>query len=112
MEKASWDDFIEQAAITAIHTVQDITGAPKINALGFCVGGTILSTALAVLAARGEKPVASTTLLTTLIDFTDTGILDVFIDENFVKFREMQMGKGRHDEGQRPGVHLQLPASQ
>jgi polyhydroxyalkanoate synthase len=94
MEKASWDDFIEQAAITAIHTVQDITGAPKINALGFCVGGTILSTALAVLAARGEKPVASTTLLTTLIDFTDTGILDVFIDENFVKFREMQMGKG------------------
>ena len=94
MEKATWDDFIEKAAITAIHTVQDITGAPKINALGFCVGGTILSTALAVLAARGEKPVASTTLLTTLIDFTDTGILDVFIDENFVKFREMQMGKG------------------
>ena len=94
MEKATWDDFIEKAAITAIHTVQDITGAPKINALGFCVGGTILSTALAVLAARGEKPVASTTLLTTLVDFTDTGILDVFIDENFVKFREMQMGQG------------------
>jgi polyhydroxyalkanoate synthase len=58
------------------------------------VGGTILGTALAVLAARGEKPVASATLLTTLIDFTDTGILDVFIDEAFVKFREMQMGKG------------------
>ena len=94
MEKSTWDDYIENAAIKAIHTVQDITGSPKINALGFCVGGTILSTALAVLAARGEKPVASTTLLTTLIDFTDTGILDVFIDENFVKFREMQMGKG------------------
>jgi len=94
MEKSTWDDYIENAAITAIHTVQDITGSPKINALGFCVGGTILSTAIAVLAARGEKPVASTTLLTTLIDFTDTGILDVFIDENFVKFREMQMGKG------------------
>ena len=87
MAKASWDDYIENAAIKAIHTVQDITGASKINALGFCVGGTILSTALAVLAARGEKPVASATLLTTLIDFTDTGILDVFIDENFVKFR-------------------------
>ena len=96
----TWDDYIEDAAIKAIHTVQDITGAPTINTLGFCVGGTILSTALAVLAARGEKPAASATLLTTLVDFTDTGILDVFIDENFVKFREIQMGKGGLLKGQ------------
>ena len=100
MAQKTWDDYIEQAAIQAIHTVQEITGAPKINALGFCVGGTILSTALAVLAARGEKPVASATFLTTLINFTDTGILDVFIDDNFVKFREMQMGQGGLLKGQ------------
>ncbi len=100
MQDKTWDDYIEQAAIKAISTVQEITGAPKINALGFCVGGTILSTALAVLAARGEKPVASATFLTTLINFTDTGILDVFIDENFVKFREMQMGQGGLLKGQ------------
>jgi len=100
MAQKSWDDYIEHAAIEAIHTVQAITGAPKINALGFCVGGTILSTALAVLAARGEKPVASATFLTTLINFTDTGILDVFIDENFVKFREQQMGQGGLLKGQ------------
>ena len=100
LQDKTWDDYIEQAAIQAIQTVQDITGAPKINALGFCVGGTILSTALAVLAARGEKPVASATFLTTLINFTDTGILDVFIDENFVKFREMQMGQGGLLKGQ------------
>jgi polyhydroxyalkanoate synthase len=65
----------------------------QINALGFCVGGTILATALAVLAARGEKPVASATLLTTLLDFTDTGMLDVFIDEAFVKYREMRWAR-------------------
>ena len=59
----------------------DHAAAKQINALGFCVGGTILGTALAVLAARGEKPVASVTLLTTLLDFTDTGVLDIFIDE-------------------------------
>jgi polyhydroxyalkanoate synthase len=100
MSKKTWDDYIEQAAIQAIHTVQEITGAPKINALGFCVGGTILSNALAVLAARGEKPVASATFLTTLINFTDTGVLDVFIDDNFVKFREMQMGQGGLLKGQ------------
>ncbi|MDR2155331.1 MAG: class I poly(R)-hydroxyalkanoic acid synthase [Burkholderiaceae bacterium] len=90
----SWDDYIEDAAIKSIYTVQDITGAKQINALGFCVGGTILMAALAVLAARGEKPVAAVTLLTALVDFTDTGVLDVFIDENFVRFREMQMGQG------------------
>ncbi len=90
----TWDDYIEDAAIRAIEVVQDVTGARQINALGFCVGGTIITTALAVLAARGDKPVAALTLLTTLLDFTDTGILDVFIDENMVKYREMQMGQG------------------
>ncbi|MFN7857794.1 MAG: PHA/PHB synthase family protein, partial [Acidovorax sp.] len=96
----TWDDYVEGGAMAAVDVVQKITGAEQINALGFCVGGTILSNALAVFAARGEEPVASATFLTTLIDFTDTGILDVFIDEAFVKFREMQMGKGGLMKGQ------------
>ena len=100
MAHVSWDDYIEQAAIKAISVVQEISGADKINTLGFCVGGTILGTALAVLAARGEKPAASATFLTTLLDFSDTGILDLFIDENFIKYREMQMGKGGILKGQ------------
>ena len=104
MEKKTWDDYIEHAAIEAIHRVQEITGQDKkggqINALGFCVGGTILTTALAVLAARGEKPVSALTLLTTLVDFSDTGILDVFIDEAMVRYREMQMGQGGMLKGQ------------
>ncbi|MDH6165429.1 polyhydroxyalkanoate synthase [Variovorax boronicumulans] len=94
LAKATWDDYIENAAIQAIHTVQDISGSKQINALGFCVGGTILSTALAVLAGRGEKPAASVTLLTTFLDFSDTGILDIFVDEPMVAYREMQLGKG------------------
>ena len=94
MAKKTWDDYIENAPIKAIEVVQEITGADTINALGFCVGGTILSTALSVLAARGEKPVESVTLLTSLLDFSDTGILDIFIDETSVKYREAEMGKG------------------
>jgi polyhydroxyalkanoate synthase subunit PhaC len=100
LETKTWDDYIEDAAIAAIHTVQRITGASQINALGFCVGGTILSNALGVLAARGEDVVASATFLTTLMDFTDTGILDVFIDENFVKYREAELGGGGLLKGQ------------
>ena len=94
MSKTTWDDYIENAVIKAIGVVQDITGAPSINALGFCVGGTMLSNALGVLAARKQSPVNSATFLTTLIDFTDTGVLDVFIDESFVRFREMQFANG------------------
>jgi polyhydroxyalkanoate synthase len=88
----TWDDYIEDGAIRAIRTVQAITGAETINTLGFCVGGTILSTALAVLAARGEQPAHSVTLLTTLLDFESTGILDVFVDEASVRLREMTIG--------------------
>ena len=98
LAEKTWDDYIEHAVIKAIAVTSDIVGKggndDAINALGFCVGGTLLTTALAVLAARGEKPVASATLLTTLLDFEDSGILDVFIDEAFVQFREKEMGQG------------------
>ncbi len=92
MATMTWDDYIGQGAIRAVQEVQDITGAEKINTLGFCVGGTILATALSVMAARGEKPASSMTLLTTFLDFTDTGILDVFVDEPMVQLREMTLG--------------------
>lgn len=90
----SWDDYVEDAAIKAIAVTQEIAGGKPVNALGFCVGGTILGCALAVLAGRGKKPVASATFLTSFLDFSDTGVLDVFIDESFVKYREQEMSKG------------------
>jgi polyhydroxyalkanoate synthase len=93
LKAKTWDDYIELGPLTAIRTVQAITGAETINTLGFCVGGTILATALAVLAARGEHPAHSMTLLTTLLDFADTGILDIFVDEASVQLREMTIGE-------------------
>lgn len=93
-ESLTWNDYIEQAAIEAIRVTSIITQQPYINILGFCVGGTIVSTALAVLAARSIFPCASLTLLTTLLDFSDTGILDVFIDEPQVQMRELQFERG------------------
>ena len=94
IKQATWDQYIEDAVIRAIGLVQEISGSAKINTLGFCIGGTILATALAVLAARGEQPAASVTLLTAFLDFTNTGILDLFIDENMVRMREMTLGAG------------------
>ena len=89
-----WDDYIEQGPIKAIEVALDITGQEQLNTLGFCVGGTILSTALAVLAARGKKPAASLTLLTTMLDFSDVGAIDVYVDEAQVQQREAAIGKG------------------
>jgi polyhydroxyalkanoate synthase subunit PhaC len=93
MKTKTWDDYIEAGAIKAIEVVQQIGGTKTINTLGFCVGGTILATALAVLAARGQQPAQSVTLLTTLLDFQDTGILDIFVDEASVQVREMTIGE-------------------
>ena len=101
--KLTWDDYIENAVIRAIDVVQEISGQDKksgqINTLGFCVGGTILSTALAVLKARGREPAASLTLLTTFLDFSNTGVIDVFIDEAAVRLREMTIGEASPSGG-------------
>jgi polyhydroxyalkanoate synthase len=94
MAKTTWDDYVEEGVIKAIHLVQEISGQKQINAFGFCVGGTLISSSLAVMYARGEKPIASLTLLTALLDFSDTGVLDVFIDETHVRMREETLGRG------------------
>jgi polyhydroxyalkanoate synthase subunit PhaC len=89
-----WDDYIENGILEALDVVLSITAQPRANVLGFCVGGTMTATALAVLAARNEDKVNSFTLMTTLLDFSDSGVLDVFIDDQHVHMREQQLAKG------------------
>jgi polyhydroxyalkanoate synthase len=90
----TWDDYVESGAIKAIEVGRAISGADKVNAVGWCVGGTILSSALALLRARGNESVESLTLLTTMLDFSDPGDLGVFIDEQGVSQREQTIGRG------------------
>ncbi|OHC65726.1 MAG: class I poly(R)-hydroxyalkanoic acid synthase [Rhodocyclales bacterium GWA2_65_20] len=90
----TWDDYVEEGPLTAFKVAREICGVDRVNALGFCVGGTIIASALAVAKARGEDPVASLTLLTTLLDFSDPGELGCFIDEASVATREATIGKG------------------
>lgn len=90
----TWDDFLEQGPIAAINVVRAIGKLDQVNVLGWCVGGTILSSALAVLAARSEDKVASLTLLTTLLDFSEPGELGLFIDEQSMAVRDAAIGKG------------------
>ena len=92
LSHVTWDDYLESGAMKAIEIALAISGADQVNALGWCVGGTILSSALAVLRARGDKSVASLTLLTTMLDFREPGDLGVFIDEQGVSQREQSIG--------------------
>jgi polyhydroxyalkanoate synthase len=98
----TWDDYLEMGPLRAIDVVLDITGAERTHALGFCVGGTILSCAAAVLAARQRDKLATLTLLTTMLDFSDTGEIGLLIDEGSVALREAAIGRG----GILPGKEL------
>ena len=90
----TWDDYIAEGVLQAIEVVRAISKSGEINALGFCVGGTLLAAALGVLRARGEERVASVTLLATMLDFSNPGDIGVFIDEASMAAREAAIGAG------------------
>jgi polyhydroxyalkanoate synthase len=98
----TWDDYLELGVIQAIDTVCEITGVKQVNALGFCVGGTLLGCAAGVLAARKKKKIASLTFMTTMLDFSDAGEIGLLIDEVGVQAREKTIGAG----GIMPGNEL------
>jgi polyhydroxyalkanoate synthase len=100
----TWDDYLELGPLQAIDVVREIANADQVHSLGFCVGGTILSCAAGVLAARGQTKLATMTLLTTMIDFADTGEIGLLIDETSAALREATIGKG----GILPGKELAL----
>jgi polyhydroxyalkanoate synthase subunit PhaC len=90
----TWDDYLESGVHAAISKVLALTKQKTINALGFCVGGTLLSAGIAALAAKDEHPIESLTLLTTLLDFSQPGILGLFIDEQHCAMRDATLANG------------------
>jgi polyhydroxyalkanoate synthase len=100
----TWDDYIERGVLKALEVARAICASEKINALGFCVGGTMLGAALAVMAQKGDNCVESATFLASMLDFADTGDIGLFIDEPSVALREAAIGKG----GIMPGRDLAL----
>ncbi|MDZ7840593.1 MAG: class I poly(R)-hydroxyalkanoic acid synthase [Gammaproteobacteria bacterium] len=95
----SFDDYLNDGFYAALDAVQQGTGEKKINLIGYCIGGTLLATALAHMAARKDDRVASATFLTSLIDFSIPGDLGAFIDEEQVAAIEKQMEEKGYLEG-------------
>ncbi|MBD3679353.1 MAG: class I poly(R)-hydroxyalkanoic acid synthase [Rhodobacteraceae bacterium] len=87
------ETYVEEGYLTAIEEVKKITGQEQVNAVGYCIAGTVLSLTLALLHKRKDKSVKSATLFTALTDFEDQGEFTVFLDDDFVDGIEEEVNK-------------------
>jgi len=94
-----FDDYLAEGALAAMDAVRKATGEDRLNVIGYCLGGTLLGTALAWLAAKGDARVACATFFVSLLDFSQPGELGVFIDEAQVANLERRMNERGYLEG-------------
>src|SRR5262245_50187013 len=94
-----WEAYIREGLQYGLDTVQTATGEKEVNAIGYCVGGTLLAAALALLAQEGDDRVRSVTFFTTQVDFTYAGDLKVFVDEDQIAAVERSMSEKGYLEG-------------
>ena len=101
LSEKSFEEYMRKGVITALDKVGAATGEKQVNAIGYCVGGTLLSITLAYLAAKKQHRVKSATLFAAQVDFTYAGDLMVFVDEERVKQLEAHMKEQGYLEASR-----------
>jgi len=102
LAQKDFEDYMVDGPIAALDAIRAATGEKNANVIGYCIGGTLLASTLAWLAAKGDRRIASATFFTSLLDFTDVGELSVFIDEEQIGRMEQEMrAKGYFD-----GAHM------
>jgi polyhydroxyalkanoate synthase len=94
-----FEDYVTEGTLAALDAIGKATGAKDVNAIGYCLGGTLLASTLGWLAAKKQKRIASATFMTSLVDFTHAGELEVFIDEAQVASLERKMNERGYLEG-------------
>jgi len=94
-----WEAYIREGIEYGLDTVEAATGEREVNAIGYCVGGTLLAAALALMAQEGDNRIRSATLFTTQVDFTYAGDLKVFVDEDQVAAIERSMNEKGYLDG-------------
>jgi polyhydroxyalkanoate synthase len=97
----SFEDYMQEGILTATDAVKREAGVEKINVVGYCVGGTLLATTLAYLAARGEELFNAASFLATQIDFTHAGDLLLFTDEEQLEALNELMSERGYLDGSR-----------
>jgi polyhydroxyalkanoate synthase len=95
----SWDDYMLEGPLAAMDAVTAATGEEQMNLIGYCIGGTLLGSALAWLKKKGKDPVVSATYLASLLDFSDPGGIGVFINEHSIRGIERMLNKKGYLDG-------------
>ena len=112
LAEKSFSDYMKDGPLTALTMIEKATGQREVNAIGYCLGGTLLVCTLAYMAAKGDDRITSATLMTTMTDFTHPGELGVFIDEEQVRTLEARMsGRGFLDSREMSATFNMLRAN-
>ncbi|MCZ8142900.1 MAG: class I poly(R)-hydroxyalkanoic acid synthase [Acetobacteraceae bacterium] len=99
LAEKGFEDYMLEGPYAALDAIEKATGEKSVNAIGYCLGGTLLSATLAHMAVKKDTRIKSATFFTTMVDFTEAGELGVFIDEEQLKALEAKMQKRGFLEG-------------
>jgi polyhydroxyalkanoate synthase len=99
LARKDWEDYIREGPLAALEAIKLATGEDKVHAIGYCVGGTLLSIALAAMAAHHDERIVSATLFAAQVDFTYAGDLKVFVDKDQLEVVEQRMAERGYLEG-------------
>ena len=95
----NFTDYMNEGPLAALDAIERATGEKAVNAIGYCLGGTLLGCTLAYMAANKDTRIKAATFFVSMLDFTETGELNVFIDEEQIKALEEKMSKRGYLEG-------------
>jgi polyhydroxyalkanoate synthase len=101
LAQKTFEDYMHEGLLTAVEAVNRQIGIHHVNALGYCVGGTLLASALAYMAAKGDDRISSASFLTAQVDFSEAGDLLIFIDDTQLKSLEEMMAEQGYLDGSR-----------
>ena len=108
LARKSFEDYMREGPLAALDVIEKATGERGVSSMGYCVGGTLLATTLAFMAARGDERINSATFLAAQVDFTHAGDLKVFVDEEQVAAREREMSERGYLEGTKMATAFNL----
>jgi polyhydroxyalkanoate synthase len=99
LAEKSFENYVTDGTVKALDAVEQATGEKEVNAVGYCIGGTLLAATMAYLSAKGDDRIKSGTFFTTMLDFSEPGELGVFIDEETISYLEQKMAERGYLDG-------------
>lgn len=109
LSQKTFEDYMHEGIMTALDAVEQATGEREVNAIGYCIGGTLLGSTLAYMAQTKDHRIKSATFFATQVDFSESGELQVFIDDEQLKALEQRMEqRGGYLSGQEMGTTFNM----